>query len=901
MNERHTSMRLPKMSAQTSGTERSARLADSTGIPRTSQTLHSDSPDSDTILNNVKSLDPIAQVLALHDALIEHATRDPSTTEAFASALLERAFEPGHAETRKGNSVLLPAAANPSQHTSSSHSIHPASQAPPRAALEASNPVLSREEQLRALRVKYGLAEADTGDSFAQFWKNSTKSITRLAGSALAAFGGTSPATREQARNLAREALVGTWILLPASIRKAASSAQGLDLGGACQRLLAMPVDTNGIHHAGACAWVLEECELGHLPQIVPLLRCSAAPARRAAERSLFAFCYVLAASRIPEWITLALQGARLGDGEDLAALPDVAWKGWGWEASLRRSERAAALNDVTRALASALDSFDQHNNRVVLLSAIALLDPARRALAASRTASASSDPWSVLSHEEHPAQSSLAGLLRTSRWPLARLRALQWLALEPGVSPRVARACAARLSVAHGPQDHEALLHVAHLCQRPTRGEHLAKVIARGARSLTRAGDSVSRSGASRAAASTMTSELLDRLTPQARRMLPLWHSKIGLDAPLRERTLTSLLTDASPDVRLSLCCRATSSLRHDLLFDTDGRVARAALLAVADDLHVRNERRTSQAPPEEPARSLRLLRLSANAQLRLAAEREEQGTGDAFTDTRAGRLRAIRWLSEDRAQCIDSLREALQAPSSTTLSTLRLVRLLRLACEMEEQLLRLSIATAPEHSRIAATAVSLLAGVKSESAKRVLTSCLLHPDARVRANTVESLGRLDAPLLANTIIEVKHDKHHRVSANAMRAGMLMVIAGKDAGPNTSDESAAPAASSAPALRPHQLREARGVGIIAETWRDDLASLLTNDSVMHRLAGVWLATRTLPLLHSHVDRLAWAESSQRIAEMADFDGDMRVRRRAAACAALVEGATRFQWRGSAA
>lgn len=884
MNARRNTLRSHKASAQSSAIAPQHKAAE---IPSDVQTLQSESPDSHTILNSVlnrvKSLDPVAQVLALHDALIEHAMRDATVTEALASALLERAFEPGHAPAPKHGHDSPPNSlteSGTSQHKTTSQALHPVLQARP----AASNPP-SREEQYRALREKYGLAASDTGDSLSQFWKNSTKSVTRFARAAIGAFGGTSPAVREQARNLAREALVGTWAMLPDSIRKAATSARGLDLGDACARLLAMPVDTNGVHHAGACAWAVEECEPRHLPLMVPLLKSKAIAARVAAERAIFAFCYVLAAPRIPEWMTLALQGERTGEDAEFAVLPDASWKGWEWTTALSANERLAAAREADRALADALLAFDQHNRRAVLMSALAWFDPAIR-ISLNRNSSKHAeqhDSWNVLSVDEHPAQSSLAGMLRTSRWPLTRLRALQWLATEPRVSSRIARACTARLSATHSPQDHEALLNAAHLCHRPRRAEHLGKVIARGARSTTRAN-----SASVQVQFTAISPETTDRLTPEARRMMGLWQSKIGIGAPLRERTLSVFLADPSPRVRMSLCRHGTSSLRFDSLFDSDTRVAHSALMAVVDDLHVRSGHTSTLN--EDAARSLRLLSLSVDDSLRHAAEREMQGVGDAFADTAVGRLAAIRWLSENRTACIQSLRDALQTHSNTTANSLRLVRLLRLAPDVEESLLRLSILTSPEHSRVAAMAVSLLASVNSDATKRVLKSCLAHPDARVRANTIESLGRLDASLLANTIIEVKHDKHHRVCANAMRADMLIAISGKESTSSIAND-----------ISQHQHTEPKVANTIPVTWRDDLASLLTNDSVMHRLAGVWLATRTLPLLHSHVDRLAWAESSQRIAEMADFDSDTRVRRRAVACAALVEGATKFQWRGSVA
>lgn len=842
------------------------------------------------VISALKPLDPVAQVLSLHDALVQGVARDAAEVEVLASALLERALELAPA---------LPTPSGPSPNTRSSAGIsHEAgpeadpgvgrNQQPQRTAAHRR----SRQEELAFLRDKYGLAEAHTGESFARIWKSSAQSVIKFAHAALGALGGTSPASKKQAKNLAREALVGSWTLLPASVRDAAVSAPGLALDEACHRLLVMPVDGNGLHHRGACAWMVERCETKHLSLVVSMLGSSVPKVRAVAERTMFAFCAGFASRRWPEWMTLALQGAS-EDESSIGVLPGPDWVGWEVVSASRTARHAAAISDVSGAIADALASFDRHNSRAVLLSAIAWLDPfmrnSARAQASVKSAQSvsSSDPWRVLVDDGHPAQSSLAGALRTSRWPLARLRALQWLGLH--VSSRVGRACAARLSMANSPQDHEALLAVAHLTVRPARARALRKVVVRGARSGSRVG------GAGSAGGATISQDTVDRLTSQARRMLPLWQTKIGVDAPRREKDLSVLLADASPEVRLCLCRNGTSSLRDDLLFDGDVRVAHSAILSLAEDIQTAGRREVRWDAADKNVRALQLLQKSAMERVRLASAREIAGAGSAFDNTAAGRLCALRWLAEERETCIVSLRERLSigagGAGANAAEALRLVRLLRVASEVEEQLLRLALLTQPEQSRIAAGAVSLLADVRSEPSRRVLASTLAHPDARVRANTVESLSRQHVSSLgaiAGVMIEAKHDKHHRVRANAVRAGLMLAISSADA-----------SSSNAAGMKDARLRESKSSHGIPEAWHDDLTALLTHDSVMHRLAGVWLATRTLPMLYDKVDRTDWAEASQRIAEMADFDADMRVRGRAAACASLAIGATKCQWRGS--
>lgn len=852
------------------------------------------------VISALKPLDPVAQVLSLHDALVQGVARDAAEVEVLASALLERALELAPAPP-------TPSGSSPNTRSSAGISREAGPEADPGVARNQQPQKTaahrrSRQEELAFLRDKYGLAEAHTGESFARIWKSSTQSVTKFAHAAIGALGvlgGTSPASKKQAKNLAREALVGSWTLLPASVRDAAVSAPGLALDEACHRLLVMPVDGNGLHHRGACAWMVERCETKHLSLVVSMLASSVPKVRVAAERAIFAFCAGFASRRWPEWMMLALQGAS-EDESSFGVLPGPDWVGWEVVSASRTAKHVSAISDVGGAIADALASFDRHHSRAVLLSAIAWLDPfmrnSARAQASAKSAQSvsSSDPWRVLVDDGHPAQSSLAGALRTSRWPLARLRALQWLGL--GVSSRVGRACAARLSMANSPQDHEALLAVAHLTVRPARARALRKVVVRGARSGSRVNGAGSGagSGALRVGA-TMSQDTVDRLTSQARRMLPLWQTKIGVDAPRREKDLSVLLADASPEVRLGLCRNCTSSLRDDLLFDGDARVAHSALLSLAEDIQTAGRREVRWDAADKNVRTLQLLQKSAIERVRLASSREIAGAGSAFDNTAAGRQCALRWLAEERETCIVSLRERLSIGAGGAGphagEALRLVRLLRVAPEVEEQLLRLALLTQPERSRIAAGAVSLLADVRSEPSRRVLESTLAHPDARVRANTVESLSRQHVSSvggIASVMIEAKHDKHHRVRANAVRAGLMLAISGADAG-----------SSHAAGVNDAHVREPKTSQGVPEAWHDDLTSLLTHDSVMHRLAGVWLATRTLPMLYDRVDRTDWAEASQRIAEMADFDADMRVRGRAAACASLAIGATKCQWRGS--
>jgi len=133
-------------------------------------------------------------------------------------------------------------------------------------------------------------------------------------------------------------------------------------------------------------------------------------------------------------------------------------------------------------------------------------------------------------------------------------------------------------------------------------------------------------------------------------------------------------------------------------------------------------------------------------------------------------------------------------------------------------------------------------------------VTEVLRHEDPRVRANAVESLARqsrLKSRAAPAVIIELKADDHHRVRANAIRAGIASAAAGPDA----------------------------------------LTPMLTDTRPMHRLAGVWLAGRA--------PGQRTPELIARLGELARFDADPRVRARAVACSQRFDAELRVTWRAA--
>jgi hypothetical protein len=728
----------------------------------------------------------------------------------------------------------------------------------------------SQEQVVQALRVKYGLApeqapQRHRRDEWLARWsaiRANWREIPALAWRIARDQGGwalgLAPRAQETPSEAPRVALVRAWHRLPESVRAAALASDGDDRRWRAAALAAL-------QDRGVAQFVIDRGD----PALADLLATPLQQAHTAsaAQHALLALAWLAQSKRDPEWMTLALQGEGL--------LPAPHWRGWtGIAPSGARDNQRNAEHERQRVLdsvlASALDPRTGGSRtpaartpRGVLLAALVWLDPSRlRHAQLTQAARALNEPT-------HPALPELGGLLRTSRTPVARLRALQWLGVD-GLAGVLSHASTARLSVSHGSSDQEAVLQAGHLALRPRRAGALRRVVVRGARVAARQTDrqaprstlpATSKPPAPSPASAAPRRGDLHVLTPAARRMLPTWTRAIAMDAPAREAALAPLLLDEDPCVRLACIRRGVASLTRDLLFDANASVARSALLRAIDDQESRAGLARAHPWPGPLADDLRALHRSPHRALAGASAREARATGDWLDDTPAGRLGALRRLGEDRAATVGAIRDALASPNPAQLaSALRLVRLLRVWNDAEEPLIRLALRAGPADARAAATAVAMLANVSTDPARKAVTGCLSHADARVRANAVESIARSAAqgqPQLA-AIAELKADAHHRVRANAVRGELVALI-----------RSAQPAS-------------------LAPLWRDQLRSMLTHDSPMHRLAGVWLASRTIGLFGDSPAAsggAAVAEVGQRVVELAQFDADLRVRRRALAIA----------------
>lgn len=755
----------------------------------------------------------------------------------------------------------------------------------PQHGAEASRPQ-TQEEVVQALRVKYGLASSQPEKrvdwtvrlaTLRSHWREVPATLWTKARDGVLALATGTPRRAEVPSDAPRVALVRAWHRLPESVRAAALAA---DSDARRWRAAAVATIQASTHERGVAQFVIDRGDPSMADLLVgPLQQAGTASA---AQHALLALAWLAQARRDPEWMTLALQGEGL--------LPAPNWRGW---ASPQNRDPLEAQRVLDGVLAGALDprlgnprNPNARTARGVLLAGLVWLDPSR--LSHAQLA----QTLRVLTDTSHPALAELGAVLRSSRTPIARLRALQWLGVEH-LAGVLGHAATARLSVSHGPADQEAVLQAAHLALRPRRSAALRRVIVRGARGLSREASrstSAAKSSAPRVskpivadrfAAATPRQGDLHVLTGTARRMLPTWTRAISMDAPTRDAALAPLLLDEDPSVRLACVRRGAGSLTRDLLFDANKLVSRSAMLRTIDDQESRSRLSRSHQWPGSLAEDLRALHRSPHRSVASMSLREARALGDWTQDSPAGRLAALRQLGEDRGATIASLREALSGSNPALLAgALRVVRLLRVWNDVEEPLIRLAMRTGPVDARTAATAVALLGHASGEPARKLVAACLAHSEARVRANAVEGITRAAAQgqVAIATIAELKGDAHHRVRANAIRGELAVLLRGT-MGSETSNLGVQRETRSGSSTAQHL--NSNLSANLAAAWRDELRTMLTHDSPMHRLAGVWLASRTIGWFADSPTASAVAEVGQRLVELAQFDVDPRVRRRA--------------------
>ncbi len=512
-------------------------------------------------------------------------------------------------------------------------------------------------------------------------------------------------------------------------------------------------------------------------------------------------------------------------------------------------------------AVADAAWAFAEHRCTGALLAALLLLDQPLEyngGEEAQAVSAAMLRLHRLIDEASHPSHAPLAVALKRRGTPVLRARAWRLL-----TSPGLGAAAVERVARADNVVEHEGLLADAHLSLNPKRRRRLGLVDVR-----TR------RDGAAIAldVGSPLPNEdLTRRLSDRARRGLPLLTANMRVDAALGRLVRTPLLDDADALVRLNAARFAEPVELADYLFDPDPRVARTAVF------------RWSTAGDPDGVRWPPRLREAGRA--RLAGRLERRPERDIARcglqewdrlspfDPRSpvGRLGARRWLAEEPKSFLAQLTDRLEsAEVNTRLDALQLVRALRIGARLEKQVIEHAL-NAEEDARVRATSVALLGELTSDASREALDRATSSTDQRVRANAVEARGRRasDVADLATAepethaaMIELKHDPHHRVRANALRA----------------------------LLRSGTPRRTR---VFEPAAIEELEAMLCDERDMHRIAGVWLAERVLS--GSGRARLGgrWDDLARRVASIATGDPSERARARASRCAARLLGELR--------
>lgn len=497
------------------------------------------------------------------------------------------------------------------------------------------------------------------------------------------------------------------------------------------------------------------------------------------------------------------------------------------------------AYATIRESLGGALLAMAQHKREKLLLAALLVVEPVHL----SPGGCDSVRKW--LHDREQSGHSFLRGLLRRDTTPLSRLRAWQWVGRTA-----VSNACADRLVVAKSLDEHEAVLASWHLLLAPTRAAALDKRSPASGRSALRT-----------IGALLPPLEQIERLSTDARRGVAAVAS--GLNAKERDAACEPLLADREPQVRFAASQACSLRMLGDFCLDMNATVARSAFIrrsiaATPDVVRAPGAERLEQ----ERALARTLLR-SPHADVRAMARQDLDLLCEATTTTTASRVAIARALRVDRPWVITRLAELIRSSQRERSIAIQLARRLGLTSEIRpvlietvRVLLGASELAAPA-ARDLATATSALAEVADVQATQLLDQAAASIDQRVRANAVDAMvqrvrsgAEQELAGVADKLMELKDDPWHRVRGSAVR-GLEVLAQVKSGGP----------------IRSAQAGE-------------QLLRMLDDARPMHRLAGAWVADRTLPG-HDLREIKLWPSLVSRLRSLAMLDPDPRVRARA--------------------
>lgn len=552
-----------------------------------------------------------------------------------------------------------------------------------------------------------------------------------------------------------------------------------------------------------------------------------------------------------------------------------------------------ATVQGVEEVIAQAVIHFDEHRRFGVLLAALALLSEAsasagRRGIGTPLAQWLASKPTNRRG-DTAGAHGALRTVLRKADLPLARQRALAWIVMD-----HLSQAAGDRLSRANTPAEHEAVLHRAFLTRRRLRASRVAGMQARPrirqtAEQLVHPADTSDTTTEDRGAppldwpeACPVPGEAtIERLDTAARAGLAEWLAALQLDRQVRARVLTPRLTDDESRVRHALARFGPPTIIEDLVYDSDGAIARSAALNLSRLGEPLEAVPAATQPVDAWMASLdrhpdAVVRMIGRQELARAGKR---GAGAlAVCSARAALKRTDargKWLlaaleSGDPVQQIEAMTLARRLRLPATHEGVRDVLLAAVMVAGPAS----GLAEDDERQRVAASAVRALSIAPGREVSKAIEAACRYPAARVRANAVEAIddrrrrGLIEAP--ADRFVELTGDEHQRVRANAVRAGLI----GVERKPDRSAKQASEAA---------------------------LRTMLGDERPAHRVSGLWVAGRVLRRGPELSLGRRWTELAAVIADMARHDSDPGARARAAACLGSLEAEARQRWQRGAA
>lgn len=496
----------------------------------------------------------------------------------------------------------------------------------------------------------------------------------------------------------------------------------------------------------------------------------------------------------------------------------------------------------LLRAIADSAWSFAAHRCRSPLLAAMLLID---RTNATPMEQEISARMRRLLGEKNHPSHSPMRTVLRRTPTPILRERAFRWLTIGP-----MSSAAADRLAIAESIQEHEVVLGKASLAIRPKRAARLPSVrqLTRhtaGHRQLSDDGPIPPRS-------------MYHQLSTEARVGLIRFSSFLTIDDQIRRDLREPMLADPSRHVRLLGCETSSSIERSDYIYDVDHSIARHAAMSWSSAgqpapkaASPANRRRTEIAKT-----NLR----SPHAWVRRVAKEELDRLGLVDPGSPASRVLARRMYKSDPAGFVRLIRDRLADPSMRS-DVIMMIRIMGIEHRFELDLIAV-MQSEDGDPRARATAVMALGKIDSNSARYMLNEAISAQDPRVRANACEVID-----FDADQFVELKADPNHRVRANALRR---MILDSKLS----------------------QLGQVRQAG-------QGLLEMLHDRRPMHRLAGTWVAQRSLVSDQREAMGSCWNSLVAEIDALAHSQDDLRVQSRAQRCIERIETDLRHAQRSS--